>query len=110
MIDLTHFWNAADHDPVLAQQLADMYIDAVQQTAEQIDDALHNDDRHMVCELVHRLKGSTAILGFSEQQNALDELYQYSKSATMVELTSVPNDIQTLLSPILDRLRQEFTQ
>jgi HPt (histidine-containing phosphotransfer) domain-containing protein len=110
MIDLTHFWNAADHDPVLAQQLADMYIDAVQQTAEQIDDALHNDDRYMACELVHRLKGSTAILGFSEQQHALDELYQYSKSATMVELTSMPNDIQTLLSPILDRLRQEFTQ
>lgn len=110
MIDLTHFWNAADHDPVLAQQLAEMYIDTVQQTAAQVDDALNNDDRHMICELVHRLKGSTAILGFTQQQSTLDELYQYSKSATMIELTSMPHDIQTLLSPILDRLRREFTE
>jgi HPt (histidine-containing phosphotransfer) domain-containing protein len=110
MSDLTHFWNAADNDPQLAEQLASMYIDMVEQTIDQIQHALEQNDHLATCELLHRLKGSTAILGFSDEQQHIEQLYQTAKQSEIVTLASLPKQIRTLLAPISETLRREIMQ
>jgi HPt (histidine-containing phosphotransfer) domain-containing protein len=110
MTDLTHFWNAADNDLQLGQQLASMYIDMVEQTAEQIQHALDHNDHQAVCELLHRLKGSTAILGFSHEQQQIERLFKEAQLCEIDELLQLPTAIRTLLAPISETLRREIIQ
>ncbi len=101
---LDGFWQAADNNQQLAEQLAQMFIELAQQTCLQLEQAEQQADWAQIAQLIHRLKGSAAILGFEQAETELQILHQQALQQQPVELTSFYATVDLLTTPITQLL------